>query len=151
MASRYLTGVWENIDKCKIILGKLNIACSGVIQRNQAGTRWESEFQIDDQLCMAALRVRIDRATHMIPNGVFQWRKCILIKLSCFIWRARMDHIPTAVALDQRGVQVHSTHCSACVSGMESADHLFLKCLFAVDLWNRIWDLCGITPMIFLV
>ncbi|XP_023732690.1 uncharacterized protein LOC111880493 [Lactuca sativa] len=122
---------------------------SDVIRRNQTEIGWESDFQIDDQFCVTALRMRIDRATHMIPDGVFQWSKWIPNKVNCFIWRARMDRIPTAVALDQRGVHVHSTQCSACVSGMESADHLLLKCPFAADLWNRIWEWCGITPMIF--
>ncbi|XP_023729907.1 uncharacterized protein LOC111877622 [Lactuca sativa] len=53
------------------------------------------------------------------------------------------------MALVKRGVQVHSTQCSACISGLESTDHLFLRCPFAVDLWNRLWNWCGITPMIF--
>ncbi|XP_023771129.1 uncharacterized protein LOC111919768 [Lactuca sativa] len=149
MASRYLSGVWKNIDKCKITLGKLNIADFDVIRRNQVGNGWESDFKIDGQFCITALRERIDRAVHMIPDGVFQWSKWIPFKVSCFIWRARMDRIPTAVALDQRGVQVHSTQCSACISGMESMDHMLLKCPFVVDLWNRIWEWCGITPIIF--
>ncbi|CAH1440248.1 unnamed protein product [Lactuca virosa] len=57
-----------------------------------------------------------------------------------------MNCIPIVIALSQRGVQIHSPQCSACVSGMESTDHMLLKCPFAVEIWNQIWDWCGITP-----
>ncbi|XP_023767072.1 uncharacterized protein LOC111915667 [Lactuca sativa] len=146
MSSRYICGVWKNIDNCKTALEKLNIAGSEVIRRDQEGTGWESDFEMDGQFSIAALRRRIDRANHLIPDGVFQWNNWIPIKVSCFIWRARWDRIPTALALSRWGVQVQSVQCSACVFGMESADHLLLECPFVAKIWNQIWEWCRVKP-----
>lgn len=146
LSSRHLGRVWKNIDKCKNSLRIINIVDSDIIRRNQEETRRESDFAIDGKFHDAGLRGRINRAGHLTPDGAFTWSKWIPNKVNCFVWRARIDRIPSACALIRRGVKIQDETCSACISGSETADHMLVTCPFAIAIWNGIWNWCEIIP-----
>ncbi|CAH1431378.1 unnamed protein product [Lactuca virosa] len=119
---------------------------SDIIRRNQEESRWDSDFAIDGKFHVAGLRGRIDRAGHLTPDGAFTWSKWIPNKVNCFVWRARIDRIPSASALMRRGVKIQGETCSVCISGSETADHMLVTCPFAIAIWNGIWNWCEIIP-----
>lgn len=72
------------------------------------------------------------------------WSNVIPIKVSCFIWRDVQDRIPTAMALEKRGIMVNSLLCSACIGSHECTDHVLMECPFATVIRNNILSWCGV-------
>ncbi|KAL4577918.1 hypothetical protein LXL04_014033 [Taraxacum kok-saghyz] len=76
----------------------------------------------------------------------FDWLAEIPKKVLCFSWRAKMERIPSAVALNRRGIgAISNIICTHCNQALECADHLLVKCSFArtVMVWILRW--CGIS------
>lgn len=146
ISSRYLSEVWRNIDKCKNALGKFSIADTEVIRWKQVDTGWDSNFVFDGKFRFAALRGKIEWVGHWIPDGAFMWCNWISFKVSCFVWRARQDRIPSMNALITQGVQIQTLNCNACISDTEFTDHMLITCPFANTIWNRVRNWCGIMP-----
>ncbi|KAJ0450914.1 putative RNA-directed DNA polymerase [Helianthus annuus] len=76
---------------------------------------------------------------NMAP-GVFEWSKIATAKVNLFVWRAAEGRIPTKIALASRGIQVGSTVCKVCGAAPETADHIFIQCLFAKEVWLLLWS-----------
>ncbi|CAI9266205.1 unnamed protein product [Lactuca saligna] len=129
---------WKFFSRAKLDMD------SDIIRRNQEESRWEFDFAIDGKFHVAGLRGTIDRAGHLAPDGAFTWSKWIPNKVNRFVWRARIDRIPSASALMRRGVNIQGETCSVCISGSETADHMLVTCPFAIAIWNRIWNWCEI-------
>ncbi|KAJ0688452.1 putative reverse transcriptase zinc-binding domain-containing protein [Helianthus annuus] len=72
--------------------------------------------------------------------GVFEWSKIATAKVNLFVWRAAEGRIPTKIALASRGIQVGSTVCKVCGAAPETADHIFIQCLFAKEVWLLLWS-----------
>jgi len=47
-----------------------------------------------------------------------------------------LDRLPTRINLSRRGVGVTTSLCALCQKWPESAQHLFLECEFAIQVWN---------------
>ncbi|KAI7730303.1 hypothetical protein M8C21_019896 [Ambrosia artemisiifolia] len=62
-------------------------------------------------------------------------------------WRAMMDRIPTALALNRRGVYLDDNVCALCNSETESTMHLFTSCWFTTELWVMIGNWCRLDPI----
>ena len=60
--------------------------------------------------------------------------KCVPIKVNVFMWRLRLDKLPTLVNMDRKGIEVASLLCPVCNEHVESVDHLFFLCEMARDL-----------------
>ncbi|XP_052620846.1 uncharacterized protein LOC128126776 [Lactuca sativa] len=86
----------------------------------------------------------MDEFTPTLPGPRVEWLKEVPLKVLCFIWRAKWGRIPSAQALEGRGVQVPSIICGYCLNGVESADHILIQCKFAVIVRNWIMNWCGI-------
>lgn len=142
-ARKSFPGVWNNIVRCKKDLRKINIEVRDVIRRAQDGEAWESDFA-KDGFSVAALRIRIDRSPHFVSDGIFPWIKWVPFKVLCFVWRARLSRIPSAVALIRRNVRLDSPWCGGCVAGIENSDHLLVGCPYAVRVWICIMAWCGL-------
>jgi len=80
-----MTGVSKGIDKCRLALGKIGIPDSDILSLDSDGSSWSSEYAIEDVFCVAKLRIRIERAGHLICDGDFLWCNYIPIKVSCFV------------------------------------------------------------------
>ena len=73
------------------------------------------------------------------------WHKHIPSKVSLLVWRLLRNRIPTKDNLEHR--RVLSSADRACVFGCgssESAEHLFLHCIMAGNLWALICNWLGI-------
>ncbi|KAL7596300.1 hypothetical protein Lser_V15G30007 [Lactuca serriola] len=90
------------------------------------------------------MRTRIDRSPHLICDGEFPWFKWVPMKVLCFAWRARLGRISTLLALSRRNVKVDSQWCSACISRLETSDHLLVDCTFVDHVWRNLEKWCGI-------
>lgn len=61
-----------------------------------------------------------------------------------FMWKLRLNRLPSRVNLDRRGLDLHSILCPTCDSDVETVNHLFFSCELALDLWAlvaRWWEI----------
>nr|KYP34987.1 hypothetical protein KK1_044003 [Cajanus cajan] len=66
----------------------------------------------------------------------YLWSKLIPIKISCFVWRAILNRIPTKQNLLRRKIiEVSKVHYVWCGQTIESLSHLFFECAFAYSVW----------------
>ncbi|XP_071694335.1 uncharacterized protein [Rutidosis leptorrhynchoides] len=72
------------------------------------------------------------------------WFKFLPRKVNVFLWRFRLDALPTRWNLSARGIELPTVVCPVCNNGVESKDHLFFTCEVASDLWRkvRLWLDC---------
>ncbi|CAH1444805.1 unnamed protein product [Lactuca virosa] len=66
--------------------------------------------------------------------------------VNCFIWWAKQDKIPSAVALSSKGVVVNSLCCSVCINGEENANHILVLCSFAQAIRKKVFQ-CDEEPV----
>ena len=92
---------------------------------------------------MECLRGKIDLLRLPSQGPVLKRFKEIPFNVHCFIWRASLGRIPSAIALAHRGVAVPSTACNYCGDGAENADHILINCPFAVCIRSWVWNWCG--------
>lgn len=74
-----------------------------------------------------------------LPTGSFvnHQNRWIPIKISIFIWRVLIDHIPTQKNLNRFDMEVESLLCPGC---SEDVSHLFFECSLARQLWSQgVW------------
>ena len=79
-----------------------------------------------------------------------RWSKNIPSKVNVFLWRVKLNKLPSRVNLDRRGIEVDSTLCPSCLEDIETVNHSFFNCGMAKDLWALLakwWELdfpvCG--------
>ncbi|XP_031121028.1 uncharacterized protein LOC116024277 [Ipomoea triloba] len=65
----------------------------------------------------------------------FVWRSYIPRKFSFITWLAVHQRIPTK---DRLAFLDINTDCSMCVGDKETAQHLFFKCPFSLQVWNQV-------------
>ena len=73
-------------------------------------------------------------------------------KTNIFIWRLRLNRLPTIDNLNYRGIVTPDALCPACKSYPDSAKHIFLECSTAKEVmarlacrWNKLPDLSNCT------
>lgn len=81
---------------------------------------------------------------HHICDGPFIWSKVIPIKISCFVWRAKLGQIPSLMALKGRGVNLGDTMCGGCRLCEEDCNHILKSCPIARQVMMAIWRWCDI-------
>ena len=71
-------------------------------------------------------------------------------KVMAFSWKLLLNRIPTKVNLSLRQVLIPDIplDCVMCLGELESANHLFLHCGFAMKVWNSIMRWLGLNFMI---
>nr|GEU91646.1 reverse transcriptase zinc-binding domain-containing protein [Tanacetum cinerariifolium] len=80
----------------------------------------------------------IDKAI-LVPFGnEIRWNNSIPIKINIHNWRLLNDRLPTRMNLDIRDMDLNSTHCPVCDDALETAQHLFIDCTIARNLWVMI-------------
>nr|GEX51958.1 retrotransposon protein, putative, Ty1-copia subclass [Tanacetum cinerariifolium] len=93
-------------------------------------------------LSVASARKHID--VHILPCGLSttRWNRCIPIKVNIFMWRLKLDKLPTLANLVQKGIDINSLLCLICDNYVENVDHLFFSCEMARDLWRLLARWC---------
>ncbi|XP_021975294.1 uncharacterized protein LOC110870420 [Helianthus annuus] len=108
---------------------------------------WVWEPDKNGVFSVAAVKkwLRGGRLTHGI--SAMKWEKWLPIKVNFFVWRLRLDRIPTRSALLRRNISMPSCVCPLCETGIETAQHLLLaECIFAAEVWSRVHRWCRIVP-----
>nr|GMC63064.1 putative ribonuclease H protein [Ipomoea batatas] len=82
------------------------------------------------------LRHRGDRAV----CWRFTWKPCIPRKFSFILWLALRNRLVTK---DRIFMLDSEAACSLCIGHNETANHLFFRCNFSLQVWNRIRDIFG--------
>ncbi|CAN1275856.1 Putative ribonuclease H protein At1g65750 [Linum perenne] len=65
------------------------------------------------------------------------WMNGVPTKVQAFCWMVCHSKIASLDNLQKRGFQL-ANRCALCSAHLESINHLFLRCDFAVRVWNRI-------------
>nr|GEY89730.1 RNA-directed DNA polymerase, eukaryota, reverse transcriptase zinc-binding domain protein [Tanacetum cinerariifolium] len=106
--------------------------------------RWVCDSNGDGVFSVKDIRSRIDDL--LLPSVGFEtrWVKFIPIKVNVFVWRARLDRLPTRCNLSDKGVPLNSMLCNLC--GLENKDspHVFFRCELAKLISRKVcrwWDL----------
>ncbi|GJX39412.1 RNA-directed DNA polymerase, eukaryota, reverse transcriptase zinc-binding domain protein [Tanacetum coccineum] len=99
---------------------------------------------------VASVRLLIDSRTLDTNNVATRWNRSIPIKVNVFLWRLKLNKLPSRVNQDRRGIEVDSILCPFCLEDIETVNHSFFNCGLAKDLWALLakwWDLdiliCG--------
>ncbi|XP_023753812.1 uncharacterized protein LOC111902187 [Lactuca sativa] len=107
---------------------------------------WSYTIGVNGLYTAEAFRNKLDEFTPILPGPKVEWMKEVPLKVRCFVWRAKWGRIPSAHALEVRGVQTSSTNCGHCMNCVETADHIFTQCELAVTVCNWIMNWCGTNP-----
>nr|KAJ0193936.1 hypothetical protein LSAT_V11C800398890 [Lactuca sativa] len=111
---------------------------------NGVGT-WESSLDKDGAFKVCDLRWKVDDQsgiTQSIP--IIKWSKEVLIKINFFLCRAIQHRIASMMGLRARGIESQTTMCGACINEEEDVDHVLVRCPFAKDVRDKIFNWCGI-------
>ncbi|XP_071689303.1 uncharacterized protein [Rutidosis leptorrhynchoides] len=65
-------------------------------------------------------------------------------KLEVFVWRAINKRLPVRCELDKRGINLHSLRCPLSDDDLESVEHFLIFCKHAMDVWDQIYNWCGL-------
>lgn len=65
---------------------------------------WYCSLDTDGTYHVDALKEKIDKPSTTRREAIIQWVYEVLIKVTCFIWRANLHHIPTKCGLQKRGI-----------------------------------------------
>lgn len=99
----------------------------------------------DEIFTVNSLSYAIDFLT--LPRGdpEISWVKTVPSKVTGFVWKAVQGKIPSAVALQARGLNSIQLSCIFCGHPAESCDHILATCPRAKDTLRLIFDWCKIT------
>lgn len=65
------------------------------------------------------------------------WRAWAPLKIKFFMWLAVKDQLWTVDRRHRRGLQDH-TSCAFCEKERETADHIFARCSYTLQVWEEI-------------
>ncbi|GJZ29853.1 zf-CCHC domain-containing protein [Tanacetum coccineum] len=58
--------------------------------------------------------------------------------------RLLLDRLPQRLNLSLRGMDIMAISCSSCNANVESANHIFFKCIIATEMWKLVYRWCEI-------
>ncbi|XP_071713216.1 uncharacterized protein [Rutidosis leptorrhynchoides] len=68
------------------------------------------------------------------------------LKVELFIWRARLNCLPTKVELDKRGLDLGTIRCPVCDDDQETVENSIILCKTAKEFWMKVFDWWNIAP-----
>ncbi|KAJ9536162.1 hypothetical protein OSB04_un000663 [Centaurea solstitialis] len=95
---------------------------------------WKWVLEADGGFLVKSLRKCIDDRTLEEAEKTTMWSKVVPGKINLFIWRLRIDRLPTRVNLAKRGIEIQSTACPLCNRSDEHLEHVFLNCSTAKEI-----------------
>ncbi|GJY17363.1 putative RNA-directed DNA polymerase, eukaryota, reverse transcriptase zinc-binding domain protein [Tanacetum coccineum] len=98
------------------------VGCCNMDQR-AAHWHWDSwHWALGSPMGFSAASVRllIDSRTLDTDNVATRWNRSIPIKVNMFLWRLKLNKLPSRVNLDRRGIEVDSILCPSCLEDIES-------------------------------
>ncbi|CAI9295050.1 unnamed protein product [Lactuca saligna] len=173
ISKKSIPGVWNNIAGVKSEFLKVGINFDEVIKKqvgngdctlfcsqacefaelalkvesflpNSQPDRWVCSISGDGVYHVNVVRELIDTVGSSNEGGNIDWIPEVPTKVRCFIWRAVLNGIPTACALQKRGINFNSVMCSYCDLEREDTDHALIKCPMAAKVWEEMLRWFGI-------
>ncbi|GJW95508.1 RNA-directed DNA polymerase, eukaryota [Tanacetum coccineum] len=105
---------------------------------------WICDLTGDGEFRVKEVRNSLDDLLLSSQPDATRWVKCIPIKINVFVWRARLDCLPSRSNLVRRGVALDSVTCPLCHAFVEDIQHVLFRCDIAKRIFRRIcrwWDL----------
>nr|GEX35334.1 putative ribonuclease H-like domain-containing protein [Tanacetum cinerariifolium] len=96
--------------------------------------RWE--LGNDATFTVKETREHIDDNILQTLDAPTIWCKSISRKVNIFLWRLRLDRLPTRLNLSKRGLDIPSIMCLIWSNCVESNDHIFYSCEVAASIWR---------------
>ncbi|GKB48277.1 RNA-directed DNA polymerase, eukaryota [Tanacetum coccineum] len=131
-------GVRVNIIRCIHHLHDKQIIPRNLLIRNLGNGR-SVKFWEDDWHESGPWKFKYPRLYALESN-----HSCLVVdryvpsKVNIFAWRLLLNRHPTRINIMERGIDIPSILCSICNSQQEDAEHLFLHCEVASQIWHRI-------------
>ncbi|GJY65577.1 RNA-directed DNA polymerase, eukaryota, reverse transcriptase zinc-binding domain protein [Tanacetum coccineum] len=119
----------------------LDIICHVSLSDSVDGWKWELDIS---GFSVSSAKSYIDDHTLLGSFTSTRWLRCIPIKVNTFIWKLRLDKLPTLANLDKIGIDVSSLLCPVCTAHVENVDNLFFSCGMAEDLWALLARWCAL-------
>nr|GEW98038.1 hypothetical protein [Tanacetum cinerariifolium] len=129
--------------------------CTRSVFGKKAGVKFPRVYALEvNKSCTVAQRINIedwpissarsyiDKHTLLGSSTSTRWLRYIPIKVNVFIWKLRLDKLPTLANMDKKGIDVASLLCPVCNAHVENVDHLFFSCGMAHDLWGLLARWC---------
>ena len=112
--------------------------------------RWVWNAQENESFSVQSVRNLLhkdDRSQAAIDSCKrFKWEGWVPLKVNLLTWRVARDRIPTRVALVRRGINLQDLSCPLCGCHDEDANHLFVRCEVAFQVWSSICIWCKLSP-----
>nr|KAJ0188467.1 hypothetical protein LSAT_V11C900489130 [Lactuca sativa] len=138
------SGLWSKISEINMLTTTVRD-----FQLMNGRDKWMCTLSSDGVFYVDALRLKIDCWNMPLVETPLRWIHEITLKVTCFMWRANLDRIPTACALLKRGIQLESPLCTYCENEEEDASHVILRCPMVVQVWEWVFRWCDISNVQF--
>ena len=121
-------GVWKKKSSSLDELDELHRISAALAntQLSNQRDRWVCPQSTNGFYQVGETRRAIDEANPSGVQNIIIWTKLVPSKVNCFVWRASLNRMPTAIALSQRGAPNIPTSCQFCPDGMEDTMHLLV-------------------------
>ncbi|CAI9303946.1 unnamed protein product [Lactuca saligna] len=126
---------WKSTPRTVDQISEINMLTNtvGDYQLMDGRDKWRCTLSSDGAFHVDALRFKIDCWNIPLMETHLKWIHEIPLKVTCFIWRANLDRIPTACALLKRGIQLDSPICTYYRTAEEDISHVLLRCPMAMQ------------------
>ncbi|GJU64009.1 RNA-directed DNA polymerase, eukaryota, reverse transcriptase zinc-binding domain protein [Tanacetum coccineum] len=122
----------QELDELDTIMGLLQHHCPSPID-----DRYDFTLHHSNIYFVSVMRKYIDSRSLLTEGIKTGWNKLVPIKINILAWIN--DRLPTRSNLDSRGIELHSLLCPICDDSIEYAQHLFLHCNLAYDVWSSVF------------
>ncbi|GJT62419.1 RNA-directed DNA polymerase, eukaryota, reverse transcriptase zinc-binding domain protein [Tanacetum coccineum] len=132
--------LFDNEKNCSIA-NRVRLQDWSLVLRRQPRGGWASNSA---GFSVASVRSLVDTYLLDTANEATRWNRNIPIKVNVFLWRLKLNKLPSRVNLDRRGIVVDSILCPICHGDFETVNHCFFNCVFAKDVWSLLakwWEL----------
>ncbi|GJT47588.1 putative RNA-directed DNA polymerase, eukaryota, reverse transcriptase zinc-binding domain protein [Tanacetum coccineum] len=97
---------------------------------------WQWSLDVSKGFSVASVRQLVDSHILVTGNEATRWNRSLPIKVNVFLWRLKLNKLPSRVNLDRRGIEISSLLCPLCLGDFETVNHSFFNCDLAKGLWS---------------
>ncbi|GKB83185.1 RNA-directed DNA polymerase, eukaryota, reverse transcriptase zinc-binding domain protein [Tanacetum coccineum] len=93
---------------------------------------------------VASVRALVDAQALDMDLVATRWNRCILIKVNVFLWRLKLNKLPSRVNQDRKSIDIGSILCPTYHDDVKMVNHTFFNCEMTKDLWVLLvnwWEL----------
>ncbi|PWA65459.1 RNA-directed DNA polymerase, eukaryota [Artemisia annua] len=148
---RWINGHWR-WDWCRDVRGgaenqqlQLLIEAVSYVSLHESQDKLWWDIDIQGMFSVGITRKYIDNQTLLGSYIATRWCSSLPRKVNIFMWRARLDKLPTRYNLSSKGIEIASIMCPIRGVSMESLSHVLFTCTLAKEVWTRVYNWCQVT------